>query len=70
MSPMNALMLTTADRNNDLDTVSLTCALSFNMVHSPEDHFCGLCQAIVCRDVLTTVLDGNVPNECCSADYG
>ena len=40
-------------KDNDWDTVSLTCALNFNMVHSPQHHFCGLCEAIVCRDELT-----------------
>ena len=45
------------------DTVSLTCALNFNMVYSPEDHFCGLCQAIVCKDELTAILDADVSNE-------
>ncbi len=37
------------------------------MVYSPEDHFCGLCQATVCRDELTAILDADVPNEVTTA---
>lgn len=38
--------------NKNQDTVSLTCAISFNIVYSPENNFCGLCQATLCRDEL------------------
>ena len=42
------------------------------MVYSPEDHFCGLCQAIVCRDAETACIgDITVEYSCelISADY-
>ena len=92
MSPMNAVVLTTARQEQWLRDCQ------FDMMYSPEAHLCGLWQATVCRNEHTllmleldpqprqlflrsmssnslgwahscSVLNADVPNECCSADY-
>ena len=37
------------------------------MISSLGSHFCKLCQATVCREELTAILDADVPNEVTTA---